>query len=79
LSRYTVTPGGRYALPKEKVREKLDNLKQESSDSSGGKDFLAAMSPLERTLFVIDETKVNPELVEAALRHIVTDPEMQVA
>ncbi len=61
------------------MREKLDLLKQESADGSGGKDFLAAMSPLERTLFVIDETKVNPELVEAALLHIVTDADMQAS
>jgi hypothetical protein len=39
---------------------------------------LAAMSPLERTLFVIDETRVNPELVDVALQHIVTEPELQV-
>ena len=36
------------------------------------------MSPIERTLFVIDETRVNPELVEVALQHIITDAEMQV-
>ncbi len=76
--RYTITPGGRYALAKDKVREKLDCLKEQNADSGGGKDFLAAMSPMERTLFVIDETKVNPELVEVALQHIVTDAEMQV-
>ena len=36
------------------------------------------MSQIERTLFVIDETRVNPELVEVALQHIITDAEMQV-
>jgi hypothetical protein len=76
--RYCVTPGGRYALTKDKVREKLDLLKEQHTDVSGGKDFLAAMSPLERTLFVIDETRVNPELVDVALQHIVTEPELQV-
>ena len=76
--RFTITPGGRYALSKDKVREKLDLLKEQAAENSGGKDFLAAMSPLERTLFVIDESKVNPELVEVALRHIVSDADMQV-
>jgi hypothetical protein len=33
---------------------------------------------MERTLFVIDETRVNPELIEVALQHIITDAEMQV-